>query len=1294
MPQPIPYYSRNQGISTAPDLGFWEDVGNNYARQYKGILRSFNATLFEDFATEQAEEDFAWYNDIEGYEEEAEYLSQAKNKKHLDYLKENLEIQREIRRKAERGGFIPAIVAGIADPLNVGFMLPIFNTGIRAAWQAKNAFGVGYETAKVAVPFAVTREAIRAPFDPYSTPAEIGTNISAEVLLSGLFGFAARGAANKIMQPKIQENIRRYTDYIFDRDTIPKDINGVKVNQKPTGKTRPDGSKVNAYYSPTKKEIFWDKKSLLAEYPLKPWLSPKVRGVLPLPDYLFQKPEDWARFVLHHEKAHAENPFETLRVRYEAQNPKFKYSRADYENEINNIAIEDFSKGFGLKQTVGTKSALYKMITTPGKRILNDTKLPNEIKKSYADLFYNASINLEGNISGAGTHGGSAAARTIPYRATAKRTNDAIKAAYLQELKGNPLPSQILGLDVDALSVRIGNYGEKAKTYQDFYTNLVSFRIDMVTDPAFDMNLYHALPDKHKEALDALETFFTDFERGLRDVGKLGDDTGVRRKVADLKKAKEYHEEQIEKLNKNVVKGETRNKYINKLKIDLIATQKKIDELIDFKDKNMGKPVTREFFNKKTGKRDFGKFKYTLKMFNEDAAEFNRRRIRLKGEIKAAEANPNYLGSEEFNIKVVPHQQYINKIDTEIEFLNGVLETPIRKYAYPHYFNKRLLLEDEDARARFKQKLTDLFFKEGGKKTWDEDAGTYLLEDASDLGKAAELAERTILHILEDPDIINLLPRSGKRKHLMSRVLNFPTHELKEFLILDERVIEKYANQMGFHIEFGRKMGTMDIDDVLDRHEFVMREKGIPEKRIAEVRSDFLGDYEREAGIHIRDPEARSQRYVRNLQAVSGMTYLGGAGLTSLIDAIGMPIFRFGPTKVFKTGMDAINGDFPEMLKMGKQLRELAGEAIEMDVPIVQQRYLGDSVRDIQPRLTERVIQGAEKIFYRANLLSQVTVAGKYLDNNILIPTFYQRALAIKNKESIIEGGKDVTDSVIEELGRYGISPQTAIDMIDSAGWYLSPKGHAKVDISQWADKTVAQRELKQSFLTYMGTHARNTIMNATAFDKPMIMDGFMYVRMNPILKMMGYTADKRASTANIDMVRLESAVFALPFKFLNFVFAATNRITMNMFDANVQHRLTGMMALMAMSYLVLKLKKPDYWFENRSTPDLVARVFDQSGIGGIYTDLAYHAIHSAIAQGHYNNNTAWIKGKFKPTPMDDLFDKLGATPSMIREWTLGAYELTAGSTDEGIKRLMRNVPILGLFGMNRDLEYMFRTRY
>ena len=61
--------------------------------------------------------------------------------------------------------------------------------------------------------------------------------------------------------------------------------------------------------------------------------------------------------------------------------------------------------------------------------------------------------------------------------------------------------------------------------------------------------------------------------------------------------------------------------------------------------------------------------------------------------------------------------------------------------------------------------------------------------------------------------------------------------------------------------------------------------------------------------------------------------------------------------------MDAINGDFPEMMKMGKMLREQGAAGIEMEVPIVQRRYLGDSVRDIQPRFTERFIQVLKKYF-------------------------------------------------------------------------------------------------------------------------------------------------------------------------------------------------------------------------------------------------------------------------------------------------------------------------------------------
>ena len=45
MPPQTPFFSSNKNNISPTDLGFWEDVGNNYARQYKGVLRSFNDTF-------------------------------------------------------------------------------------------------------------------------------------------------------------------------------------------------------------------------------------------------------------------------------------------------------------------------------------------------------------------------------------------------------------------------------------------------------------------------------------------------------------------------------------------------------------------------------------------------------------------------------------------------------------------------------------------------------------------------------------------------------------------------------------------------------------------------------------------------------------------------------------------------------------------------------------------------------------------------------------------------------------------------------------------------------------------------------------------------------------------------------------------------------------------------------------------------------------------------------------------------------------------------------------------------
>ena len=102
-------------------------------------------------------------------------------------------------------------------------------------------------------------------------------------------------------------------------------------------------------------------------------------------------------------------------------------------------------------------------------------------------------------------------------------------------------------------------------------------------------------------------------------------------------------------------------------------------------------------------------------------------------------------------------------------------------------------------------------------------------------------------------------------------------------------------------------------------------------------------------------------------------------------------------------------------------------------------------------------------------------------------------------------------------------------------------------------------------------------------------------------------------------------------------------------------------------------------------------RTVDQSGITGLYSDIAYHALHTAIAGGLHNPDNSWLKGKYKPSGTDDAFDKMGAVPSMLSEWVKGAHEITTGNSMEGLRDLTYHVPLLGLSGMADDVRSFTR---
>lgn len=130
--------------------------------------------------------------------------------------------------------------------------------------------------------------------------------------------------------PKFMSGLEKVTD-------IPsKTGSGIPIKVGKTGKTRPDGTYVPAVLrkdsnnKPTSIDI--DVDYIKAQFAGKPWTKPKVEGVTPLPANAFKTPEEYAKFVYLHEEAHIDYP-----------NTNGDLSKADYENLVNQIALEKFN---------------------------------------------------------------------------------------------------------------------------------------------------------------------------------------------------------------------------------------------------------------------------------------------------------------------------------------------------------------------------------------------------------------------------------------------------------------------------------------------------------------------------------------------------------------------------------------------------------------------------------------------------------------------------------------------------------------------------------------------------------------------------------------------------------------------------------------------------------------------------------------------------------------------------------------------------------------------------------------
>jgi hypothetical protein len=617
-----------------------------------------------------------------------------------------------------------------------------------------------------------------------------------------------------------------------------------------------------------------------------------------------------------------------------------------------------------------------------------------------------------------------------------------------------------------------------------------------------------------------------------------------------------------------------------------------------------------------------------------------------------------------------------NTLRDRIDFYESQIDKPLRSnFVFPIFYDKGKLALDEPRFA-----LTNIF------------ADDYKMqrlangEDADDFLAFSD-AERTLSRIMQEDgeemeNILRSADKAGRAKHLKQRKTNIDVAKVVDYIHADMEALYTYIDRMGRQISFANKFGGRNIDEVLEDLDDALMRSGKNPKERSRLLADFYGDYERVMGTLQRSPDRWDNQAAKAAKAWTGWTFLPLAGVSAITDT-GSIVMAHGMKDVIAAGMAATDTAFT-----GKVIREaqFSGELFDLAKNVYAREMLNDTARKVKPNLNERVIQRGNQIMYTANLLAPITFGGKTLDQFVTNNKF------IKLSRQWADGKISLFDR--EYLARYGIDEDMAKFIAKAPTEKHDRFDFEFANTDAWDQSTPAAREVLRKYQAALASHANNTIVMGQTFDKPLIVDGVAYIRDNPFFQAVRkrfpsqFPIEERLRTGNENMVRIESGLMTLPFTFMNFAFGANNKILGAIRDPNRRYRLQGIAALIGLSYLSLSMKKPDYWFEKRDNPEIIARIIDHSGVLGIYSDLAYTGLNIA---GNLGVDTP-IPPKFvSPNKdermMDAFIEPFGAPAALAVEYGRALRDFTNGDVSDGADRLKYALPFIGLPIIRDDMR-------
>ena len=612
-------------------------------------------------------------------------------------------------------------------------------------------------------------------------------------------------------------------------------------------------------------------------------------------------------------------------------------------------------------------------------------------------------------------------------------------------------------------------------------------------------------------------------------------------------------------------------------------------------------------------------------------------------------------------------QKQLKNLERKKRLLDGLPEFKQKQ----NYLSRLYRSKEIAANPQMQEELIQLIIRyspDENSSYWDDAVGDYV-----QLG-ARERAERIVDTIISadsyDPSV------SGK---LSTQFVNFrslgdiPDYELLKFIHTDPSILHDYVRKMALSIEYRKFFGDQSFDEFLQQAEIDLTKAGYSNKAIRDYKRDMVADFDSLRGAIITDPARWTGRFANVLKNLTQATYLGRAAQATMGDFHGI-IGQHGLRPWFDLITSPIDRATAQLSR--KENAEYV-EALGYTQTGMNNRITSDNTRlgelYREEKLINSIMQRYHSLPLVGSFLTPMTKMWRSMDGML------RSSRIIKHSIEWRDGKIDPKD--IAFLARMGIDEDTAKNIANiknDAGEtpYSKPNSLFFANVSEWSGRTAKDRAAKQSFINALETGIHNTVVIASNADKPIIVRGAAYVKYRKWMKPLGLEPDPRVSVGDEKVVKVSDGALALPFVFMSFGLGALPRVTARLADPTQRHRMVQVMSAVALGYGVLKMRKSDWWFENNSYQDILARSIDYAGLAGIYGDIAYTGLEMLAGAGVIDEKKSFIKPKYYGIDgYDALSAPFGAPVGLLHGYGKSISNFVNGEVDEGVRELARNTP-------------------